>query len=205
MTRLTRFVSALAIAAAAMTATAQAGTTAKSGNVEFLAGWYWPENETPVADPDAGFTYGLRLGYNFTDRFGLQVGFQGLDTNYDLVAPLTGAADISSLMTDVSMIWHANPDSRAVFHVFGGPGYSWTSIEVPTVALPDLEDDDDVFTMHLGLGASIYATDNFYIRPDIAGRWFMEDEDNAVGAGTDSDSHTDWQFTLGFGWQWGGN
>lgn len=205
MTRMTRFLSVLAIAAATMTATAQAETTAKTGNVEIFAGWYWPENESTVADPSDDWTYGLRLGYNFTNRFGLQFGVQGLNTDYNLTAPLSGSADIDALMTDLSLIWHANPDDRAVFHVFGGPGYSWSTIEAPSILDPKFEDDDDVFTMHLGIGVNIYATKNFYIRPDVAGRWFFEDEDNALGPGTDGDSHTDWQFTLGLGWEWGGN
>jgi hypothetical protein len=128
-----------------------------------------------------------------------------MSTDYRLMAPFTGEADVTAFMTDLSLVWHVNPDDRAVFHVFGGPGFAWSTTEVPTIPDPKFEDDDDTFTLHLGVGVNIYATETFYIRPDLAGRWFAEDEDNVTGPGTDGDSHIDWQFTLGLGWEWGGN
>jgi len=184
-------------------APARAEVEEKTGNFEIFPGWYFPENESLVSDPEDGFTYGVRGGYYFTQRFGVQLGLQGADLDYELNAPLSGAADISMFMADVSFIVNVNPDARAVFHVFGGPGYSWTNTELPHIA-PNFDDDDNVWTAHVGIGTDIQATERFYIRPDVAIRWFSEDEDDTPGASSDSDSHTDWQFTLGFGWRFGG-
>lgn len=201
MTRISRLASALLLATFAMAASiAHAETTAKTGNVEVVTGWYWPENGSLSTDPDSDFTAGLRFGYNFTNRFGIQGNAQWLATSFERSAPFAGSSgDVTATIVDLSLIWNANPDDRAVFHVFGGPGYAWTNIDLT----PAVEDDDDVFTLHLGLGASIYATKHFYIRPDVAVRWFSEDEGSTPTV--DGDGHTDFQFTVGLGWEWGGN
>lgn len=197
MMRLTRFAAALAVAALAMTSTVRAETKGKTGNAEVVGGWYWAQGTDLSDDPDAAPVFGLRMGYNFTSRFGMQGSVEWLDTEYDLPAPLTGQGDISAAMARVDLVWNVNPDDRAVFHVFGGPGYSWVTTDVPVPLDPSAEDDDSIFTLNLGVGVSIYATEHFYIRPDLSARWYADDEDG--------DGHTDVEATIGLGWQWGGN
>jgi OOP family OmpA-OmpF porin len=174
---------------------ARAEVSAKTGDIEIFTGWYWPEGGSG-SDPSDAVTYGIRGGYNFTSHFGMQGSVQGINTDLDNPTPLADT-DIESVFTDLSFEWLVNPDDRAVFEVFGGPGYSWTSIDPPV----GKTDDDNVFTMHFGIGAKITAANNFYIRPDARVRWFSDDEN---GAGTSDDGHTDWEISLGIGWYLGG-
>ena len=127
----------------------------------------------------------------------MQGSVQGINTDLDNPSPLSDT-NIESIFTDLTFEWLVNPDDRAVFELFGGPGFSWTSINPPV----GKNDDDDVFTLHFGVGAKISATNNFYIRPDARVRWFADDENSA---GSSDDGHIDWEVTLGFGWYLGGS
>jgi hypothetical protein len=104
---------------------------------------------------------------------------------------------LDAFLADLSFEWLVNPDDRAVFQVYGGPGYGWVNFDPPT----GKDDDDNVLTLHFGVGAKISITDEFYIRPDARIRWFDADEDPAGGP---DDSHTDLEATIGFGWYLGG-
>jgi len=199
MNRLTRWTGALALSLAAIALaapSANAAVAAKSGTIEIVTGWYWPESQTG-ADFHDDFTYGVRGGYNFTRHFGLQGAIQGFDTSANNAAPIVDTTK-DALTVDLSFEWLANPDAKAVFELYGGPGYAWQNTNWPG---PKNTDSDDVMTWHLGIGTKISITDNFYIRPGVTARWFGTDE-NPAGAG--SDGHTDVEATVAFGWYIGG-
>ena len=185
---------ALSLAALALSPSAHAAVAANSGDIEVVIGWYWPESQTG-ADVQDDFTGGVQGGYNFTKHFGLEGSVLGFDSSVNNPAPFADTS-VRALTTDLSFEWLANPDKRAVFELYGGPGYAWQDVNPPG---PKNSISEDVWTMHVGVGTKISITDNFYIRPDARVRWF--DGDNKAGH---IDSHTDWQTTVSFGWYIGG-
>ncbi len=180
---------ALAGLATLYTPSAQAAVSADTGSLEIFAGWYSPDADVPGESLD-DVTYGMRGGYNFTKHFMLQFGGQYFNTDYKTIP---GTVDIDIWMFDISMGWMVNPDSRGVFHLYGGPG--WSSVDVSIPAAKD--ESESGLSVHVGVGVQIAATDRFYIRPDARYRWVDGDEG--------SDDRNDWEATLGFGWYLGAN
>ena len=189
MSLIARSASALALAALAFawSPAAQAAITEKTGNLEVFVGWYTPEDDIPDESLD-DVTYGMRGGFNFTKHFMLQFGAQMFSTDYSTPA---GDVDVDQWMFDTSFGWYVNPDSRAVFLVYGGPGWSNTDMDFPVVK----DESDSSLSAHVGIGGVISFGHRFYLRPDARYRW-IDGDDN-------SDSRGDWEATLGFGWALG--
>lgn len=173
----------LVLAAGLVAGTAMAETHAGTGNAEVYVGWYWPDDDDPLSLDD--FTYGVRLGATIRDRFGLSatVGRYEADDATSAVS-----VDVEQTLLDVSFEWLVTPDSRAVFVVYGGPGYAWADSDTVTVA-GKTTIDDSFFTAHVGLGARISLGDRFYIRPDARVRWLDT-----------TDEPIDWEATFALGW-----
>lgn len=166
--------------------TASAAIADNSGTIEVFAGWYMPEDEIAGQNLD-DWTGGIRGGVNFTPHFLFQAGVQVFQTDY---ATIPGNVNIDQWMVDVSFGWIATPERRATFLVYGGPGYTWTNFDFPTVK----DVDDNEWSAHVGIGGILQAGQRFYIRPDARYRWI----DGSDGAG--DDSRGDWEATVGFGW-----
>ena len=199
MSRFTRWAASVALALSAVLVAAPAAraeVSADSGNVEVFVGWLWPE-DVDGPDVDDDWTYGIRGGYNFTKHFGLEVGVQGFNSDIDMPAPFNDF-DADGIFADLTFVWMVNPDDRAVFQVFGGPGFGWWSYDDNVSATKD--DDDDTWTAHFGVGGKISCTKRFYLRPEARVRWFDDDEDPS---GADGDGHTDLETSIGFGWYLG--
>jgi hypothetical protein len=189
MNRFPRWAAAAALAAAcAWAPKASAAIPDNSGTIELFAGWYNPEENVPSQDL-ADWTYGVRGGINFTPHFLFQGGVQRFTTDYDT---LVGTVDIEQWMADLSFGWLVNPDNKATFLVYGGPGYAWTNTDFPTIK----DADDNSFSAHVGVGGIIQIGKSFYLRPDARYRWIDGDNHN--------DDRGDWEATFGFGWLLGG-
>lgn len=188
--------------AGALTLTMTVGATpaladvdAGTGEIEIYAGWLWPDEDSGTDLDD--LTYGLRLGYNVTEHFGI-MGSLGYWEGSDTVAAGAYKLDEDGLFFDLSFEWIVNPDSRSVFIFYGGPGYAGWNADYNDKTgglFPDFSIDDDVFTLHAGITARFQVTDTFYIRPDARVRW----SDNDLR----SDDSYDWEATLGLGWYLG--
>ena len=152
-----------------------------------VVGWYSPDEDVPGQDLD-DLTWGLRGGFDFTKHFRMQLGAQNFSTDYDTVP---GQVDIDQWMLDLSMGWNVNPDSKAVFTVYGGPGWASTDVDFPVLK----DTSDSSLTAHVGLGLRVQIANRFYIRPDARWRWIDGDDK--------SDDRNDWEATLGFGWTLG--
>ncbi len=186
---------ALALVAFALVSSpARAAVPERSGDLEVAIGWYWPENQSG-ADVNDDFTYGIRGGYNVTKHFAVQGGIQGFDSGINNTYP-TADTTFDIVMVDVSFAWLANPDAKAVFELYAGPGYAWQTVNPPGTGNTI---DENVFTGHVGVGAQIGITKSFYIRPDARYRWF--DGSDSTGH---VDSHGDLEATISFGWYLGG-
>ena len=189
MSMTARLASALALAALALAAApaARAAVTADTGNIEVFVGWYSPEEDVAGENLDDA-TYGMRGGFNFTRHFMMQIGAQMFSTDYPTIA---GDVEIDQWMADVSFGWYANPDSRAVFLVYGGPGWSSTDMDFPVLK----DDSDSSLSAHVGIAGVIGIGNRFYLRPDARYRWIDGDDGG--------DDRGDWEATLGFGWTLG--
>ena len=182
----------LALGASPVRAAVHGGT----GEIEIAAGWYWPEHQgpAPVKDNLDNWTWGVRGGWNVNPKFGIKFEVQNFDTSYNnTVAPTHATWD--DWMGDLSFEWQVNPTNRAVFVLYGGPGYAWQHYSDNLGKSASA----DVWTAHVGIGAKINIAGRFYIRPDARVRWYADDNTHGV------DNHTDWQATVGFGWELGAN
>lgn len=192
MRRIVRWSSALALAAVAAlgpAAPASAEVKADTGNIEVFLGWYVPEDDLHGENLD-DVTYGVRGGFSFTKSFMLQFGLQSFSTDVD--AALSDV-DIDQVMFDVSLGWVVNPEDKAVFMLYGGPGWSETDYDL---VVPGLKDESDSsLSAHVGVAGLIQIGNRFYLRPDGRFRWI--DGDHVSG------DRNDWEITLGFGWALG--
>jgi hypothetical protein len=193
----------LALAAAAVAPAASAAVADNTGEIELHAGWYFPDENIDESHDE--LVYGVRFGYNLAEHFGMQLDLSHFETDFDVPAPgfpglPAGDYDYDQFMADLSFEWQINPDDRAVFQVYGGPGYAWTDVDGPGSFKAD---GDDFWSLHAGAGVQIGITDRFYVRPDVRARWFDTDGDdnNAFR----DDTSVDWQGTVAIGWYLGGN
>lgn len=186
--KLTRLVAAASLAALLSGAgSALAAVEGHTGEIQIYAGWNWPDTSNDDIDD---LTAGLRVGYNVNKRFGIEGNFGYFDTEASLPAPINDL-DITAWFVDVSLVFQANPDGRAVFLAYAGPG--WTDWSADT-KLAGVDGDESSFSGHVGLAGKFYATDRVFIRVDGKVRFF--DIDNDI----QDDSVTDYEGTVSIGW-----
>jgi hypothetical protein len=174
---------------------AKAEITEDSGKFEIFTGWYFPDSATTNNNENwDDWTAGLRGGYNFTQHFGMDFGVQGYRTSQDVGAD---NLDIEYWLVDVSFAWYANPEDKAVFTLFGGPGYASRDWNWDVANAKDF--DQDGISAHVGIAGEIQCTDHFYIRPEALVRW-IPGQNDVNNLGTDLEDATDWQVGIGWGW-----
>jgi hypothetical protein len=183
---------ALTLGAAPASADVDGGT----GDFEVYAGWLWPDEPSGVDLDDA--TYGIRLGYNVTEHFGI-LGSLGYWDASDAVTG--GIVNENAWFFDVSFEWIVNPDSNTVFVLYGGPGlvsYD-ASFDTKTVGLSDWAWNSDDLTFHAGVTGRLGNGGRWYVRPDLRVRWI--DNDNPLRSGS---AQYDYEATVALGWYLGG-
>lgn len=182
----------LAATLGAFATDAQAETYPGTGEFEIYAGWFWPDEEGDTNLDD--LTYGVRLGYNFTEHFGLSgtLGYWEADDT-----AFGGFVDSDALFFDISFEWLVNPEDLAVFVVYGGPGLvsTETSFVDPGDFTKNFLVDGEEFSVHFGLGARISAGERWFLRPDVRLRWF--DDGHPLNG---NDEELSWEATFGVGW-----
>jgi len=181
-------VSATLVLAALVAPRAQAEITEDSGKFEIFTGWYFPDDMGTSENFD-DLTVGLRGGYHFTQHFGMMFGVQAFQTDVEIGAD---ELDVENWLVDVSFAWFANPEDKAVFTLFGGPGFVSRDFDFKIASA--LDNETDGISVHVGLGGEIQCTEHFYIRPEALVRWIDGDD------GTGIDDATDWQVGLAWGW-----
>lgn len=150
---------------------------------------------TPKLDDD--ITYGVRYAYNFNQAWGIEM---SLGSNPNSVTGLVGSdIDIDLATVDVNAVWHFRPYSHFVPYLTAGAGYAVADLDVPirgTISgQPVSIDDDNGFTLNVGVGAKYFVTDQFLIRFDARYRYL----DAVLDRFADSPGTV--EATLGVGWK----
>jgi len=113
--------------------------------------------------------------------FGLR-GSRHLKRRFALEGALARISDdrIDLWLVDLSAKYYLRDRGRTGVYVVGGPGLFYSD-----------EAGADEVMVHLGFGAEVGLGRRFYIRPELRGRWFVENVDSVNIA----------DLSLGFGWK----
>lgn len=114
-------------------------------------------------------SFGLRGALQLRQRFHLEGSLSRLDDDR-----------IDLFLVDLSAKYYLKDRGRTEVYLVAGPGLFYSS---------DL--DADELMVHAGVGAEFSIGHRFYLRPELRGRWFVEQLD-AVNIG---------DLSLGFGWR----
>ncbi|MFQ5768331.1 MAG: porin family protein [Acidobacteriota bacterium] len=129
---------------------------------------------TPELDDDVVF--GVRWGYNFNQRWGLDVSAGYIPGTAQSVPPgmgisASGEVDIDVFLFDVDGVFYFNPDSRAAIYVLAGIGFASGDLDAPLPLGGMLVQDDSGITANAGVGAKFFITDHFLIRVEARYRF----------------------------------
>ena len=125
-----------------------------------FAGFYVFEGNQRLEDKS---TYGLAVGYNFTERWGAEVSAGYLQS--EVKEGPEDNVDIYSVSFDV--LYHFHPDRALVPYVAAGVG--WLSIH------PGWDESDEHARFNYGLGLKYFLTENVGLRADV--RHILSDGD----------------------------
>lgn len=134
----------------ALSGPAAAENRAGAFNVTPFAGYYVFEGDQNL---DNALTYGLGLGYNITENWGVELIYNRFDTDSSL-----GLGDADGNIFHLDGLYHFMPESNFVPYLGFGVGYSGVQY--------DWQDDDDDFNMNYGAGFKYYLTDMIALRLD---------------------------------------
>ena len=164
---------------ALLAGTASAEVTRGTGLAEVYAGWYFPD-ESPSGPGLDDFTYGVRFGYNFADRWGFAATIGRFETNVNELD-----LELEQVFVDLGVEWNINADGRYVWVMSMGPGWSFAEATTDGVSI-----DADSLSLHLGIGMKMRMTDRFYVRPEVRLRWYEEDPEDDI----------EFEITVALGW-----
>lgn len=186
----TKTMAALLLAAVAFSP-ASAGAEIREGSVELspFIGYSFFDNQHNLTDD---FVYGGRLGYNFTNHFGIEGVLEYIKSDVDdRSAPWTEEGQFTSPIDDVEitmyhldLLYHFMPERN--FNPFLAAGYGFTHYN------PEIN-NRDMAIVSLGVGAKYWLADDVALRVDL--------RDNML---YDESIH-DLQATVGIVFAFGGN
>lgn len=140
---------------------------AGSFNITPFLGWYWFEGDQPLDD---AFTSGLALGYNITERWGVEAAGAWIWT--DSTRPNVGDTDAYYYRLDA--LYHFNPTGKFVPYVVAGVG----AINVDPY---HGKDDTDTFVDY-GVGFKYFFHPDIAFRADVRGVYAFDDPENNATA-----------------------
>ncbi len=174
----------------------QAEIAADKAEFEIYAGEYIPDPD--ILDSD--LIFGFRMGFNFTDRFGvlIDLGYASIGGEGQLGVATTGSIDADLTLFDVSAEWFLFPDSRTNLVLFAGIGGAFVNFDAELVGPGPIDRSlrnisDDTFTYHVGSALRFDLGTSTFLKLDARAR-VMNDRD---------DDDTDTAVTLAFGWKVG--
>ncbi|HOG17609.1 MAG TPA: outer membrane beta-barrel domain-containing protein [Syntrophales bacterium] len=109
-------------------------------------------------DLDSGPTYGVRLGYDFTKRFGLEADLGYVDTKYTEFAP-DRYTDVYNYRLEA--LYHFFPDKKLV--PFAAVGFGGQSMNYKNTS----KSDSTHFAGDYGVGLKYFLTENVALRTDL--------------------------------------
>ena len=113
----------------AFNATAQARDERHSNEVHVYGGELFGDDLTDTAisgrkpELDDDVTYGIRLAYNFTDTWGIELSVGETPTSVRRLAG--GDIDLDLTTFDLDAVWHLNTGSALVPYLVAGAGSPW--------------------------------------------------------------------------------
>ena len=141
----------------------QAEIKAGSFEVSPFVGYSVFENDQNLDD---NFTFGGRVGYNFTKYFGIEAVVEHIRTDVD-DRSITGAKegqyrsptdDVNLTFYHLDAVYHFMPDGRFNPFILAGVGGAHYS--------PDIS-DSDMGVINVGVGAKYWLKDNIALRVDV--------------------------------------
>jgi OOP family OmpA-OmpF porin len=128
--------------------------------------------------------YGIRLGYNFTKYFGVELSGDYIATNYDLGVSDSRSTNVGNYRFDG--ILNLIPDSRLVPFVFAGVGGQ-------SIDYPKNVSNKSAYAADFGSGLKFFITDWLALRADIRQIYVFDN------------SKKDFEYTLGLSFSFGGS
>jgi OOP family OmpA-OmpF porin len=135
-------------------------------NVTVWMGGYNLDGDIPY---DNGWTSGLSLGYNFTEKLGAELSFNYVESDYDGFPTVRGStidfndADGEIYLGRLDMLYHVTgilPD-MVVPYLAAGVGVSTYDTDQKGV------DSDSNFNLNYGAGLKVFLTRNVALRGDV--------------------------------------
>lgn len=142
---------------------AQADIKAGSFELSPFIGYNFFESKQNLKDRPV---YGVRLGYNITERFGLEAALEYMETRVDdRSQPFTRKGQFTSPIDDVKitayhldLLYHFMPESK--FNPFLVAGFGATNFN-PKI------NDTDMLSFNAGVGAKYWVAENIALRVDL--------------------------------------
>jgi hypothetical protein len=128
-------------------------------------------------------SFGFRGGYQLSPLISTHAEFGMLFTDGDI--PFGGQSiglDYSGFSLAYLVDLNFLPDRRYHPVVFGGPGYTFISLDVDAGGVVGLGGDleDDAFTLDWGGGVKFDATDRVLLRPALRWRWYENRDEDSI-------------------------
>src|SRR6185295_4872368 len=150
-----------------------------------------------VPELDDDFTYGIRLGRNFTESWGLEISTAFSPSSATSVPAGDVGLDLGIL--DVDAVWHFTPRARTVGYLLAGVGYAIASLDDPIQGTvngqPASIDDGGNFNLNAGVGVKFFPAKAFIIRAEARYRYIdslLEDFNHSLNTV---------ETTVGVGWK----
>lgn len=134
-----------------ITSGAAAGHRADSFMVSPFIGGYAFDSDLNLEDE---LTYGIGLGYNFTENLAAEAVFNYTDTELD-----KGASDVEGYLYRLDALYHFMPENRLVPYVAAGIG----AFDFD----PDAGDSETEFSGNIGAGMKYFLNESIALRADV--------------------------------------
>lgn len=168
-----------------MAGSVQAGMKAGAFTISPMAGGYIFDSERDLLD--AGKTFSLALGYNFTENLAAELGFSYIHTDADV---FLSDDDVYGYQPRVDLIYHFLPESTFVPYV--AVGASYLIFDDDEVTDPNFTELEDTFQANAGVGLKVFVFENVALRADARYLYGFEDGQHEA------------ELTAGLVWQFGG-
>ena len=165
------------------------------------AGDFSVEGQFGYYDPDSinenGEVYGVAVGYQPSDNFGMLLSVGALDLEDDFLDIENSNLRFDLFLIDLSFEWF--PTGKG-FYLFAGPGYATVDVEVDVPGNNnDITESETSFTVNGGLGYQWQVGEKFFVRPVLLARWY--DGQDFQANDIDSWDGLDVQYSVGLGWK----
>ena len=128
-------------------------------------------------------SFGFRGGYQLTPLISTHAEFGMLFTDGEIGSgALSTGLDYSGFSLAYLADFNFLPDRDYHPYFFGGPGYTFISVDFDAGGVIGLSGDfeDDSFTLDWGGGVKFDATDKILVRPALRWRWYENRDEDSI-------------------------